>query len=227
MTDPNTDPNTDPTPDAPLTRRALLRAAVGLAGALALGLEAAPARADLPALDDPDAGAPPALAFWDGAQLQDPARMSADRVLAGRALRGASVRLTLHSRPAGGPPTLHALTAHFPVRDGAETRWTPFLAWAASPGAGGQGIAFTMPIHPVEGLRLSVELGEGPRGDVRSAECRLGLAGGGAALRAGTYLIAPTGTDWTGCTLAGGERLSAFGGGPVGFDHLLLTVGPA
>ena len=227
MTDSNTDPNADPTLDSPLTRRALLRAAAGLAGVFALGLGAAPARAGGPAMDGPDVGVPPALAFWDGVRLRDPARMSADRMLANRALRGASVRLTLHSRSAGDLPTLRALTAHFPVRDGAGTRWTPFLAWAASPGGGGQGIAFTMPIHPVEGLRLSVGLSEGPLGNVRSAECRLGLAGGGAALRAGTYLIAPAGTDWTGCALADGECLTGSDGGPVGFDHLLLTVGPA
>ena len=203
--------NADPTSDARLSRRALLRAAAGLAGALALGLESSPVSAD--------ASAPFALAFWDGARLTDPTQMHADP-----ALRGASVTLTLRSLPAGAAPTLQALTAHFPDTDAPNPVWTPFTAWAASPEDGARGIAFTMPVHPAWGLLLTVDLGASGGQSV----CRLDSGGGRGTskLRAGTYLIAPAGTDWRGVAPTDGGYLMQ-GGGPVGFDYLALTVAPA
>ncbi len=194
------------------TRRALLRAAAGAAGALALGLPArAAAKKDVPL----------ALAFWDGVRLLDPALMREDA-----AALGGSARITLHSHPAGGPPALHALTVFFPVADGMRTCWTPFTAWAASPGAGGRGSAFILPVHPAAGLRLCVEHGAGRREDFRLGGPAGGLMGG-LALRAGTYLFAPAGTDWTGSSLRDSALLTAPGGGSVGFDHLVLVVAPA
>jgi hypothetical protein len=72
-----------------------------------------------------------------------------------------------------------------------------------------------------------VEHGAGPAGTASQTLCRLGAAGTGPKLSAGTYLLAPAGTDWRGCVLTGGERLTGRGGQPAGFDHLLLTVAPA
>lgn len=200
------DLNSDPISDSLLSRRALLRAAAGLAGALAFGLESAPVRAD--------ASAPFALAFWDGTRLTDPTQMHADPML-----RGASVQITLYSRPAGESPTLHSLTAHFPDGDGPAPAWTPFTAWAASPDDSERGIAFTMPVHPTWGLLLSAEIG--PAESRGQATVRLDSGGGRgtAKLRAGTYLIGPAGTDWTGWTPSGEDAAS--------FDHLVLTVAPA
>ena len=208
------DSNADPTPDSTLTRRALLRAAAGLAGVLALGLEASDACALPISPGGLGAGAPLALAFWDGTRLLDPTRMHPDRTLA-----GASLRLTLRSRPVGEVPTLHALTAHFPDADGPAPAWTPFTAWAASPGDSERGIAFTMPVHPAWGLLLSAETG--PAASRGQTVCRLDVGGGRGTpkLRVGTYLLAPAGTDWTGWSPGDWE--------PAAFDSLVLTVARA
>ena len=102
---------------------------------------------------------------------------------------------------------------------GGAPAWTPFIAWAASPGDGQRGIAFTMPVHPTWGLLLSAETG--PAGSCGQTVSRLDVGGGRGMpkLRVGTYLLAPAGTDWTGW--------SPGDWGPAAFDSLVLTVARA
>jgi len=62
---------------------------------------------------------------------------------------------------------------------GGAPAWTPFIAWAASPGDGQRGIAFTMPVHPTWGLLLSAETGLAE--SCGQTVCRLDVGGGPAA----------------------------------------------
>ena len=220
-----TDGTSDRLPVDRLSRRAFLGGAAGLAGTLALGLgaphaEAAPAKAR---------GAI-TLAYWNGEQLVDSARLPSGEA----ALRQTGIRVTVHGE-IGPARTLRGLTVHYPLGGGSGAT-VPHHAWAGSP-QGSRDAAFTLPVVTADGLALTVRhvpaAGEAPRETL----CRLALgeAAGQAKLRAGTYVLANAGASWRGCRFEAGDggcgarltRPTPAGPASVGFDYLVLAVAPA
>ena len=198
-------------------RREFLRGALGVAGAVALGLETSYAQAEAP-----QATSMLSVAYWNGTRLIDARYLVSGDAALNRA--GARLRVTGHA----GGEALRAIHAHYPVAmNGAETH-APYHAWTRN-AQGNVGTRFTLPVTPNAGVLLSA-LHDDHETFVR---LRTDKTVGQPKLKTGLYVLALGQTDWNGCHLdldaPGGplSRRTLSGFVPVKFGYRLISVEPA
>lgn len=200
----------------PLSRRAFLRGGVCLAGSVLIGLTAIPkgqafATPAKPAL---------ALAYWDEVRLVDASHLpNGDPSLCATGLR-----VTVQSHT-GSVRTLSGLSALYRIETLEQEQFVPYHAWTAS-AHGSKTSVFSIPVFPAHGLAFLVRHAAPEDSSCAETLCRLcvGADAGRPKLRAGTYVLATPGTDWSAYELTEGQHLTTRDGHQAVFDHLIVTV---
>jgi len=206
-------------------RRDVLRGALMLAGAAAIGWEAT-SSAEAATV----AGAVrTTLAFWNGSSFISPA--SIQRSATGLVSAGASVIIHNHSIPSGAQGALDVVRAHYAISNGSQLADAPVYAWAASSDAGRRS-AFNMPVNTGQGLQFSIKFGPNA-GDEDYYYLAVSPPRGQPRLAEGAYAIAFGSQNWSSCRLiesgrsASIVRQSLGGSSPVNFEYILITIAVA
>lgn len=206
-------------------RRDVLRGAVMLAGAAAIGWETT-SSAEAATV----AGAVrTTLAFWNGSSFISPASIQGSA--SGLAGAGASVLIHGHIVPSGAQGALDLIKAHYAISNGGQLADVPVYVWAASSDSRRRS-AFNMPVNTGQGLQFSVTFGPNA-GDEDYYYLAVSPPRGQPRLAEGTYAIARGSQNWSACRLmeSGGSasivRQSLSGSSPVTFEYILITIAVA